>query len=215
MQANITGSYQYTSILFVVMILSPWILLNKTGRRWIGLRLPSNPGYTFLSILVGVALAVGTFLVFDGLYGHDTRNAYVYISRSYTNVPSVLDESTRRMFFLIYAGISMVFSPLGEEFVYRGLIHNCFKEDVGERRASLVDSGAFATVHLSHFGIVYTQLDGWEFLPVPAMVWMSIIFLTGLMFSWARRRSGSVFGSVFCHAAFNAGMNYTIFYYIL
>lgn len=73
------------------------------------------------------------------------------------------------MYFLIAATPSMIFSPIGEEFLYRGVVHGSFVGRFGEVHASYLNGLAFALTHLAHFGIVYTVL-GWTFLPVPAFL---------------------------------------------
>jgi len=215
LNANVTGSYQYTSLIFIAMIVAPWIICSKHGRRRIGLTKPTSFSAILLFILVGLALCAVTYLIFYLPYEKSIRNVFVYVSSTYTNVPEPMDNSARLTFFLIYAAIGMTFSPLGEEFLYRGIIHECFKADLGESKASMVDSAAFSVVHLSHFGIVYTATVGWQFLLTPSIMWMTLLFLTCLTFSMARRKTGSIFGSVLSHASFNIAMNYFIFYHVL
>ena len=108
----------------------------------------------------------------------------------------------------------MGFSPIGEEVFYRGLVHECFARSVGNRRAALVDSAAFAMVHVAHFGLVYSG-QGWRFLPGPTLLWVTGLFITCLFFSVARAKSGSLVGAIVAHALFNLSMNYFIFYRIL
>ena len=42
LNANVSGSYQLVSLVFVSMWISPWIFLSKFGRRKMGLKMPSN-----------------------------------------------------------------------------------------------------------------------------------------------------------------------------
>lgn len=126
----------------------------------------------------------------------------------------MLHEDNRLTYFLIYAGISMGFSPIGEEVFYRGFVHECFTRSVGNRNAALVDSAAFALVHLAHFGLVYSG-HGWRFLAGPSLLWVMGLFVTCLLFSVARAVSGSIVGAIAAHALFNLTMNYFIFYHIL
>jgi len=145
------------------------------------------------------------------LYGSEPENWLVYIARSY---PSEGLPEQRWMFFLIPAGISMLFSPIGEELLFRGLIHDSFAQDVGNFRASLIDSSAFALIHLSHFGILY--IDGsWTFAWLPALLWVVLMFLASRLFYRCRVWADSIWGAVCCHAGFNLGMTYFIYFYIL
>lgn len=51
----------------------------------------------------------------------------------------------------------MTFSPVGEEVFYRGIVHACLVPRVGATWASLLDSAAFALVHLAHFRLVWVS----------------------------------------------------------
>lgn len=105
----------------------------------------------------------------------------------------------------------MVFSPLGEEFFYRGLIHRALLRGFSSVTSTLIDSGAFALTHLCHFGLIYS-MGRWEWLPGPAAIWVGLMLLAALVFSLYRKLSGSIWGAVFCHAGFNLGMTYWIFF---
>lgn len=206
-----TGNYQWVSLIFVSMWLTPWLFFTREGRRDMGWRRPRHWGWLLSALPLG-ALACGLMYgIAQGLYGDGIRNWFVYISRSYSNLPDPLTGSDKLIYFAIYAGISMVFSPIGEEFFYRGVVHLCFAEAYNERTAALVDSAAFSITHLAHFGVVY-HLGQWKLLPIPALLWMGLLFALCLLFSWARRRTGSILGAVLAHAGFNVAMIYAIFY---
>ncbi len=133
-------------------------------------------------------------------------NPFVYIGSKTFNGDGNL------VYFLIYLAIVMTFSPIGEELFYRGVVHEAFRERLGERNASLIDSAAFALTHMAHFGIIFT-LGSWKFLPLPSLIWISSMFFTCLVFNWTKRKSGSILGAILTHAGFNAGMG-LIFYYL-
>jgi len=97
------------------------------------------------------------------LYGDSISNWFVYVANSYSNVPSELTRQDRLIYFIVYAVISMVFSPIGEELFYRGVVHHCFSLKWDHRIASIIDSAAFSITHLAHFGIVFNH-GHWEFL---------------------------------------------------
>ena len=105
----------------------------------------------------------------------------------------------------------MTFSPIGEELFFRGIVHSSFAKSIGEERASIVDSSAFAITHISHFGLIFINHQ-WSFLLTPALIWLSSMFLVSLLFFICKRYSGSILGAMICHAAFNLGMIYCIFY---
>ena len=107
------------------------------------------------------------FAVAQELYGKTMHNWFVYISKSYASV-AAMEGSEKQIYFLIYAVVGMTFSPIGEELLYRGIIHGSFATQLGERKASWVDSLAFAVTHLAHFGIVFIS-RAWTFFLSPTI----------------------------------------------
>ena len=214
LDANASGSYQYTSLVFVLMWILPFIFLKKEGLRRIGLKNVSNRWWIFNGLLLGVLGCIPLFFLGVWLYGMDISNWFVYISNSYSGgLPPDLSE-VRFTYFIIFAITSMIFSPIGEEFMYRGFIHQCFETKLGSRRASEIDSAAFALTHLAHFGILYTS-SGWKFVFVPALIWIICMFWISRGFFFIKQKSGSIWGAVLAHAGFNLAMTYFIFYHIL
>lgn len=213
LQANVTKSYQVVALVFVAMMLLPFVLLTRAGRRKIGLVRPERWWGVLLGGLLGILSCTVLFYLARLCFGLTEGNPLVYISRTY-RVPSVLTADTRRLFFLIYAGTSMLFSPIGEELFYRGLVHECFAAGLGNKRATLLDSAAFALVHLAHFGLVYSG-RGWQFLLWPSLLWVVSLFVSCLLFAVGRAWSGSIAGAMVAHASFNVTMSYFIFYHIL
>ena len=214
LHANATKSYQAVPYIFAAMLVLPFVLLTRTGRHQIGLVRPTRWSGVLLGALLGIVSCTGIFYLTLFFFGLGEGNSLVYIAGSYANLPSILNEHNRLTYFLIYAGISMGFSPIGEEVFYRGLIHECFARSVGDQKATLVDSAAFALVHVAHFGLVYSG-NGWRLLAGPSVLWVVGLFVTCLFFSAARAASGSIAGAVVAHALFNLTMNYFIFYHIL
>ena len=210
LQANETHNYRFVPLIFLVMILLPFVLLRTGERKEIGLKRPLS----FASILVAFLAGVLACSIFYGAavmqFDFTVSNAFVYISNSYP----VLSDVDKFTFFFIATIPSMIFSPLGEEFFYRGWVHKSFASRLGYQRASYVDGAAFALTHLAHFGIVYVA-DRWQFLTIPSLIWVAEMFLVSLVFSFFRRKSDSIWGAVACHAGFNAAMSYFIVYEIL
>lgn len=214
MQANVTKSYAFVSLLFVVMALTPVILLTPGGRRRIGMVRPDRLVGLAAALLVGGFCCAVLIVSAGAPFGPGDANAFVYIAGTYAGLPSPMDDQTRLILFLVFATIGMTFSPIGEELFYRGLIHETFVRRLGDGRAAVVDASAFAVVHLAHFGLVW-RAAGWTFLPAEALWWVGGLFATGLAFSWARRASGSIIGAIIAHAGFNLAMTAWIFYRVL
>ena len=214
LDANATGSYQYTSLIFVVMWFLPFIFLNKSGRNAIGIKRSARVSWLLLGLVLGMLACIPLFVLGYSLYGLDISNWFVYISNSYRGgLPGDLSE-TRFVYFSIFAVTSMIFSPIGEEFMYRGFIHQCFETKLGSKRASEIDSAAFALTHLAHFGIIFTGTE-WKFYPIPAVLWVICMFWISRGFFFIKQKSGNIWGAVLAHAGFNLAMTYFIFYYIL
>lgn len=214
LEANRTGNYNFTSIIFVVMALAPFLLLTKAGRQRIGLKKVTYPGRLFQSFVLGMLLCTIVYLAGKYLYQDTIENWFFYISRSFKTISLEELHKSRSLYFVLFALVGMTFSPLGEEFLYRGLIHESFVPKLGNNGSSLIDSAAFALVHLAHFGIVFLQ-GHWDILYIPALLWMLFMFVASRLFFYCKTRSNSIFGAVFCHAGFNFAMTYFIFYHIL
>ena len=210
LQANKSGNYGAIGLIMLISALSPYVFLTKPGRQKIGIVKPSKYSSLLIAFVAGLLISYLLLLLGEGLYENSYNNWYAYIGKSY-NIPTGINDHDRLILFAIMALTGMIFSPIGEELFFRGIVHSSFAASIGDRKASLVDSAAFAIVHLSHFGIVYID-DRWEFLVIPSLTWIAGMFLTSLIFFAFKKQSGSVLGAIICHAAFNLGMIYCIFY---
>jgi uncharacterized protein len=208
--ANATGSYGSIGAIMLISAIAPFIFLSKSGRQKAGLVKPSAFSKLLLAFALGLAASLLLYVVAQALYGSSNENWYAYIGKSY-KIPMGITADDKRILFIIMAATGMLFSPIGEEFFFRGLVHTGFEQSWGSSNASLADALAFSLVHLSHFGIVYLN-NSWQFLPVPATLWVTGMFLTSLLFIYCKRLTHSIWGAVVCHSAFNLGMIYCIFY---
>ncbi len=210
LKANVESNYSAISYIMILSALTPFIFLSKQGRKETGLVKPKNPIWLLYAFFIGILLASLLFLAGYLLYAHSIENWYVYIGNSY-KIPQEITGKEKFIFFLIVAATGMIFSPIGEELFFRGIIHNSFSNSIGEKKASIIDSSAFALTHLSHFGIIYVS-GVWKFLFVPSLFWMAGMFISSLIFFQSRKKSGSILGAILCHAGFNLGMIFYIFY---
>lgn len=215
LEANRIGNYNFTSILFVIMVLTPFLLLSKQGREVIGIKWTKNRKWLGSSFVLGVLTCTIIFFLGKYLYQDSIENWFVYVSKSYSSIPiDELKGDNKLIYFVMFAVIGMTFSPIGEELLYRGLIHQSFVPKFGNNKASILDSLAFAIVHLAHFGIVYAN-GSWKLLFVPAILWIALMFLTSRLFFYCKTKTGSIYGAIISHAGFNFTMTYFIFYHIL
>lgn len=209
LHAYMIKSYGIVMFVFLCMWFVPFILLTKYGRRGIGFKPPVSCRRMIFSFLAGGLTCFVIFGLFLFLFDKSIENAFVYIGGN--NPGSTITGSDKSIYFWIAVIPSMIFSPVGEEFLYRGVIHGCFVPGFGEMKASLVDSLAFALTHIAHFGIVYTLVE-WRFLPVPAVLWVLSMFIVSRIFFKCKLYCNSIWGAVVAHSGFNFVMMYCIFY---
>lgn len=209
LQSYVDRSYGTVMFVFLSMWIVPFILLSKDGRRNIGIKRPSHWWRILLSFIAGGVTCYIIFSIFFLLFQTSIENAFVYIGGN--NPSSGIAGPDRLIYFCIAVIPSMIFSPIGEEFLYRGIIHGSFVSKFGEAKASIFDSLAFALTHIAHFGIIY--ISGiWHFLPAPTMLWVLSMFVTSQVFFRCKLYCNSIWGAVAAHSGFNFIMMYVIFY---
>jgi membrane protease YdiL (CAAX protease family) len=212
LNANATGNYGSIGLIMTVSAIVPFIFLNKNGRKNIGISKPANFRWLIISLITGLVFSYILYWSGQRLFGDSYENWYHYIGKSY-NIPSVISPRDKLILFSITAITSMIFSPVGEELFFRGIVHASFERTTGEKRASMADGTAFALTHLSHFGLVYIN-NHWSFFALPALIWVISMYLASILFYACKKYSGSILGAIICHAAFNLGMVFCIFYMI-
>jgi membrane protease YdiL (CAAX protease family) len=210
LHANATANYRYIGLIMFLSALAPYLFLNSDGRRKIGITKPKKYGWLGYGFIAGLIFSVLLYLLGERFFGKSLENWYIYIGRSY-NIPPGIGGKNKEILFAVMAVTGMTFSPIGEELFFRGIVHSSFAASFGEGRASLIDSSAFAVTHISHFGLVFIN-HKWQFLTIPTIIWVISMFLVSILFFYFKRKSGSLLGAILCHAAFNFGMIYCIFY---
>ena len=165
LRANASGNYGYIGLIMFISALAPFIFLNKYGRKQIGIT--NIKKYNWLLIAFIAWLAASILLYFGGLtlYGNTYENWYKYIGKSY-KIPATINQHDKTILFTIMAITGMTFSPIGEELFFRGIVHASFAKSLGDKKASAVDSSAFALTHISHFGLIFIN-NHWSFLTTP------------------------------------------------
>lgn len=210
LRANLSGNYGYIGFLMLVSALVPFVFLTKNGIRKIGVTKPQKHSWLLVAFVAGLIASLLLHALGKNLYGGSYENWYAYIGKSY-NLSNEISRNDKAILFAVMALTSMIFSPIGEELFFRGIVHASFAKSFGETRASIADGSAFAATHVSHFGLVV--VDGqWKFLLAPTLIWVTSMFLVSVLFFVFKKKSGSLLGAIACHAAFNLGMTYCIFY---
>jgi uncharacterized protein len=210
LNANASGNYASIGIIMTISAFAPFIFLSHYGQKKIGIIRPKNYNSLLIAFVTGLIVSVLLYFLGQILYGNSYENWYQYIGKSY-KIPPEINQHDKQILFTIMAFTGMTFSPIGEELFFRGIIHASFEKSIGEKKASIVDSSAFALTHISHFGLVFIN-NKWELYTIPAIIWVLCMFLLSILFFKFKKYSGSILGAIICHAAFNLGMIYCIFY---
>ena len=212
LQANANNNYSFIGLIMVVSAIIPFVFLNKNGQKQSGFTKTNRYSQLFLAFVSGLFFSFILYWIGQLLYGNSFENWYNYIGKSY-NIPAEINLADKRILFIIMAATGMTFSPIGEELFFRGIVHTAFAKSVGDKKASVIDSLAFAFTHISHFGLVFIANE-WKFLFIPALIWVTFMFLVSLLFSFFKKYTNSILGAILCHSGFNLGMIYCIFYLI-
>jgi uncharacterized protein len=212
LKANETGNYSLLGLVMLISASVPFLLLSKYGKNQIGIKNTSKVYNLILALFIGLLLSIILHYLGVGLYGNSYQNWFGYIGKSYS-IPEGISCEDKKTLFIIMAATGMVFSPVGEELFFRGIVHSSFAKSIGDMKASIIDSLAFALIHISHFGLVFID-QSWKFYLVPALIWVISMFIVSIIFFQMKKHTDSIWGAVVCHSGFNLGMIYCIFYLI-
>lgn len=210
LNANQTANYRYIGLIMTISAIAPFVFLSKHGRKEIGITKPKNYFGLLLSSILGILFSLILYAIGEELYKNTFDNWYVYIGKSYS-IPTDINPNDKLIMFSIMAVIGMIFSPIGEELFFRGIVHSSFAKSFGNSKAAIVDSTAFAVTHISHFGLIFIN-NQWTFKILPTIIWVSSMFLVSMLFHYCRKKTSSILGAIICHSTFNLGMTYSIFY---
>lgn len=183
----------------------PWLLSNKEGRRSLGFKAPTSWNW----MIYGPVLSLGALAICAGLawgiFGTTDENWFVRhaitLGESLSQVP---ENTSFEAKFWIVTIPAMIFSPLGEEFLYRGFLLKSFEAEWNYKTGMIVQASVFALAHLAHFGLL-------PFQPLLILVWLPSMFIVALVFGWIVKKSGSIWIGVLSHMFFNFGMNAVVF----
>lgn len=183
----------------------PWLLASRQGRRRMGLRAPVAGRWYWIGPVVAVGLlaacAACAWLVHGAADGNWFVQHALAMREALDRAPAAASTVT---LFAIVTLPAMIFSPLGEEFLYRGFLLTAFTDRWGARTALHVQAGAFALAHLAHYGLAPLQ-------PGLLVVWLPSMYFAALAFGWLVRSGRSLWPAVLGHAVFNLGMNAIVF----
>lgn len=207
----LNGMYNAIAIIFVVMMALPLLLMTKTGRQESGMKKPTHVVRLVLSFLVGIVISLSVFWLGLALYDHSSLNWYVAIMSTIKGVPLASVKASPGLFAVV-ALPAVIFSPLGEEFFFRGMLHEAFSKRFAILWAYSLDAIFFAVTHLAHYGLSHGSGGGVSILLPSALFWMLLMGIAAVVFALAKKYSETIWGAVFCHAGFNLAMMWCICY---
>lgn len=204
------SDYKPLAIGFIIMWFLPLIFLSKKGRNQIGIKKPKNMRWIILSPLIGAGFAFIVFLIGFLLYGYSGDNWYITVGSSYLGGNALANIPVMKMF--IYSTIpAMLFSPIGEELFFRGIINESVKIRWNTKTALIVNSALFGLVHILHHGVLNNG-GSVQIFWVSGLIWIVLMFLCSNLFTIIREKTGSLWPAMVAHAFFSLTMNITIFF---
>jgi len=197
---------------FVLMAFTPWFLLEKRGRKQIGLAPGLKSAMSLKALLLGAVAAAVVFGLGLLLFGYGPGNWFVTIAGNYRGRVDTEGFSLLQL-HLVFTVPALIFSPIGEEIFFRGLLQRILEDHLSRRASTITECGIFGLVHLCHHGIGY-RAGKISLLPVSGVLWVVLMFLVALLFVWIRKRWGSLYPAIAAHASFNLVMNAFIFSFL-
>jgi membrane protease YdiL (CAAX protease family) len=204
------SSWRWTLPLsFVLMALAPWLLLTAAGRQQIGLRRGAAGSWYGLALLAGGVAASACFLLAWAAFGSSPDHPFVSVARSYQATINTKAFSLVQL-YLVFTLPALIFSPIGEEIFFRGLLQKTLEQSFSARASTALECGLFGLVHLCHHGLWWAG-TGLALRPLSGAVWVLMMMSVAWMFAWLRLRSHSLGPAMLAHMVFNAVMNVFIF----
>jgi membrane protease YdiL (CAAX protease family) len=192
----------------MLMAATPWLLLTAAGRAEVGIRKPDRKRWLLLAPLVGVAASGACFAIGFLLFERSADHWFVSVGNSFRAQPT--PGFSMLQLHLMFTIPAMIFSPIGEEIYFRGVLQRAFETRFSSTLSSALESVWFGAAHLIHHGLILTAA-GLAFRPVSGALWFLLMTLLSLAFALLRKLSDSVVPAVLAHSAFNATMNVFIF----
>ncbi len=199
---------------FILMWFLPFLFFSKEGRNQIGLKRPNEKKWLFYGVLIGLLFSFIVFLLGVLLYGDSINNWFVNIGLQYLPAESEEWGIDKFSLFLIVTFPAIIFSPIGEEILFRGMIHESVKNKSNEKIATIINGLAFAGIHIFHHGIIRDN-TGVHILLLSCLIFFLLMFGFSWVCTLLRNKSNSLYPAMFCHSAFNLMMNITLFLFIL
>jgi membrane protease YdiL (CAAX protease family) len=180
----------------------PFICLTPIGRREMGL---TDSGLTLgsmlLSALAGAVCGFVFFFLGMALYGDSPDNWCISI-RNYLHFDEMRGLMSPLGLFALFSLPAIFLNPIGEEILFRGLIHESFARRFNSTFATLVNSLLFGMIYLYLHGLWHDG-SGFHLRLASAAVAVFLMACIGFVFTLCRTLSGSLWPAMAAHAAFN------------
>jgi uncharacterized protein len=207
------GPGQMTMLGFLLMWFVPLLFLTHQGRSDIGLTLPKGFGWGISAPLLGLMLALVCYWIGILFYDDSDQHWFQSVAATFLQDERVLQMPRNKLFWM-FTIPAMIFSPIGEEILFRGCIQRVVQDRWGLIWGVGVSAFLFATVHLFHHGIALGE-EGLKVFWISGFLRWVLMIVTSLGFSWLRIKYQSILPAIIGHSFYNLGMNYTIFYLLL
>lgn len=208
----LNNQYTWVSLIFMFMWIMPFIFLSKTGRKSIGLVVPVHPRLLMLHFAIGASLAWVIYAAGYALFASSGQHWYAVIMESVNKNDIIGRVKGNALWFTFFVLPTLFLSPIGEEFFFRGMVHEGFKQCWPGAVATFADASFFGVTHLAHYGVI--MADNTVTLLPAAPLWVVLMMLTAWTFNICRRQARSIWGAVAAHAGFNLGMMWSIVYLV-
>lgn len=158
-----------------------WLLILARREKqsllaFTGMNRPSKPAVLILAVICGIAATFWMTIAVSSIPWPKGMMA------AYEENASILTASTPILTFLA----AVIFGPLVEEVLFRGLIYDAFCQMIPAGAAVIFQGVLFGGTH-----------DG--------IVWMIYASFMGIILGYVRKRTGSIWPGVAMHMAFNGG----------
>ena len=208
------GGSPWGRILFLFVFLAMWALpflvLTAQGRRQIGLCRQGNSASALaLSALAGACSGLVVYAAGMALFGASPDNWCISIRDSF-HLAEMRAAMPLAAAFAAMVLPAMIFSPIGEEILFRGLLQQSFTLRWNVSVATVVNGLAFGLVHLHVHGI-WHEAAGFHLRLVSGAIMVLLMAGLSAVFTLCRLRSGSLYAAMIAHAACNLAMIGAIF----
>jgi len=105
---------------FLLMWCFPFVFYSRSGRRAVGLIRIHDFRWLYRGMFIAALASLIIFFIGYELYGLGADNWYISLRDSF-DIDAVLKQLPRLKLFLLYTIPAMLFSPVGEEFFFRGM----------------------------------------------------------------------------------------------